>query len=798
MPQRAEPNLFAEFDPVEATPAPGLAPAGDPAVRRAGPFAGVAMEQAIDRILTYAVPKPLIGRVRVGQRVRAPLGRGNRAAFGYVVRLDDTTDFPRVKPLLGIDDQRVLLDARLLELAMWVARYYVCPLGAVIESIIPSAVRKKVGVTYVWLVRLALSRDEAQRTLEQLKAKKRRAVLARLLQAKEGEAVELVRLAGEAGVTPATVRNLRSTGWITLEQAADIPGFATDVVVSQANEPPLDLNEDQQRAFDTLRARLFGGFSVNLLMGVTGSGKTEIYLRCIAEVIAAGKQALVLVPEIALTPQTVARFRRRFGRVAVMHSGLSASRRHRFWQQVSRGDVDVVVGARSAIFAPAPRLGIIVVDEEHESSYKQDSAPRYHARDVAIKRAQLERIPVLLGSATPALETYHRATASPGAAATIASSLLILPNRVRGLQLASIELVDMRGERRIRRGRHLFSQRLETLLRNTLDTGRQAILLLNRRGYANYVHCPSCGHVMQCRFCDTTMTYHRTLGAEVHDARFEHGLHTGQLHCHYCLAVNPLPEKCPDCGKQLSLFGLGTQRVEEELEKKFPGVAYDRVDSDTMRSARHYEQALARFGRGETRVLLGTQMIAKGLDFPNVTLVGVISGDTALSLPDFRASERTFQLITQVAGRAGRGDVAGRVVLQTFMPDDPTIRLAMNQDYPTFATQEMRARKEVGLPPFTRMARIILRDQDLAKLAARADALAQRLSAATATHGTAVSVKGPMPCAIARIAGYFRHQVIISSASAARVQDVLTRLRLGGELARGERVAVDVDPVSLL
>ena len=801
MPQRAQPNLFGD-DPVVQIELNPPAPVG--------PFASVAMEQAIDRELTYAIPRSLVGQLRVGQRVRAPLGRGNKAAFGYVVRIADQTDVPRVKPLLGIDDTRVLLDTNLLELVIWISRYYVCPLGSAIENIIPSAVRKKTGVGSVAMARLAMPREQAQQTLEQTRARKRRAVLARLLQLPEDGRIELVRLAGEAGVTPATVRKLRSLGWVAIDDVPDLPGFAAEIERSSPAESEIVLNDEQQGVFDEVRPRLAGPFSVNLLLGVTGSGKTEIYLRCIREVVDAGRQAIVLVPEIALTPQTVRRFQSRFSRVAVLHSGLSATQRHRFWQQISRGDADVVIGARSAVFAPTPRLGIIVVDEEHESSYKQDTAPRYHARDVAIKRAQLARIPVILGSATPALESYLRVSGlgsgvgSEAAPVTETRSaaesrfLLLLPHRVRGLQLPNIELVDLRGELRRRRGTHLFSERLELLLKNTLDTGRQAILLLNRRGYSNYVHCPSCGHVMQCKYCDTTMTYHRTVGADVHDAKFAHGVHTGQLHCHYCLAVNPLPEQCPQCGKKLSLFGLGTQRVEEEMHRKFPGVSYARVDSDTMRSARDYEATLARFGRGEIRVLLGTQMIAKGLDYPNVTLVGVVNGDTALALPDFRASERTFQLITQVAGRAGRGDAPGRVVLQTFLPDDPSIRLAMKQDYVGFAAQELKSRREVGLPPFTRMARIVLRDQELEKLAERADALAARVSEASAVHGSSITLRGPMPCPISRIAGYFRHQILLTSPSAGRLQDVLAKVRLGGELARGERIAVDVDPVSLL
>jgi primosomal protein N' (replication factor Y) (superfamily II helicase) len=367
-----------------------------------------------------------------------------------------------------------------------------------------------------------------------------------------------------------------------------------------------------------------------------------------------------------------------------------------------------------------------------------------------------------------------------------------------------IELVDMKQDLRMReRGHiHLFSHRLEHLLRTTVESGRQAILLLNRRGYSNFVYCPSCTHLAQCKYCDTTMTYHRMAGAKSVGGKFADGIHTGQLHCHYCLAVNALPDKCPDCGKKLSLFGLGTQRVEEEMTRKFPDLKFARVDSDSMHSAADYEELLGRFAKGEIQVMLGTQMIAKGLDYPNVTLVGVISGDTALSLPDFRAAERTFQLITQVAGRAGRGDHPGRVVLQTFQPEDPTIQSAIKQDFISFAKRELSHRVEVGLPPAARMVRIILRDDELERLHERCEKLAGVLMPIVGTmnseNAPRVNVKGPMPCAINRIAGYHRAQVLLFSASAPRLQRLLADAREAKAFADSDRVAVDVDPVSLL
>jgi primosomal protein N' (replication factor Y) len=365
------------------------------------------------------------------------------------------------------------------------------------------------------------------------------------------------------------------------------------------------------------------------------------------------------------------------------------------------------------------------------------------------------------------------------------------------LAMPTVELIDMRQEVRMRRGVHLLGQRMEYLLRATVEAGHQAIILLNRRGYSNFVYCPSCNEVTQCKYCDATMTYHRAAGAKIQTARFEESVHAGHLACHYCLAVSPLPSQCPTCGKKLSLFGLGTQRVEEELAKKFPGLSYARVDSDTMRSGRDYEELLGRFARKEISVLLGTQMIAKGLDYPNVTLVGVISADTALALPDFRSAERTFQLITQVAGRAGRGDSAGRVVVQSFLVDDPTIQAALRHDYAGFAAGELALRRELGLPPYSRMARIIVRDEDEKKLQGRCEELAAHLVEAIGSDPKVV-MKGPMPCAITRIAGYFRNQILLFAANARPLQRVLASVRVKGGLAKSGHVAVDVDPVGLL
>lgn len=770
-------------------------------VSTVGVFVQVAIEQSIDRVLDYSVPPKLVSRIQVGHRVRVPLGKNNRKVYGYVIAIVDKSCYPHTKPIEGIEDDRVLIHPKMMQLAQWIARYYVSPLGMVLESMIPSAVKKRIGLGYTRQVRPAVSRQQLQEILETTRNTRRRAVLARLLQVEEGKSIEIHQLALEAGSTVQLVKKLAEAGYLTIREEADLGSPDTQAVDQTVVPPDYEPNEHQQKVIDEVRSRLGKGFSTHLLFGVTGSGKTEVYLRCIESVVAMGKQAIVLVPEIALTPQTVRRFVERFPRIAVQHSALTQTERHQSWQQIASGIAQVVVGARSAIFAPAPDLGLIVVDEEHEPSYKQDSIPRYHARDVAIKRAQIEGIPVLLGSATPSLESWLRiglAAESAESDSTGHRHLLRLDQRVRGLALPKIELVDLKQVNRTRKGIHLLSPRLETALKETIEAGQQAILLLNRRGYANCIFCNHCNEPVLCKYCDATMTYHRASDLRPVDLTTASGVHVGQMHCHYCLAVQPLPATCPTCGKKLSLFGLGTQRVEEELQRKFPGVSYARADSDTMRRKSDYEALLARFGRGEISVLLGTQMIAKGLDYPNVTLVGVVSADTALALPDFRSAERTFQLITQVAGRAGRGDQPGRVIVQTFLGHDPALSMALKHDFEGFAMTELAQRKRAHLPPYVRMVRIILRDTDIKALHKRSDDLAQDLNKQILASQVPVELRGPMPCAIERIANHHRAQIILTSVSASAIQQVLSVLRTDRGLISHQKLGIDVDPVAML
>ena len=732
----------------------------------------------------------------VGERVKVPLGRSGKLAGGVVVctggaELLDGFDASRVKPIAGRTG--AVVPAGLLELATWMASYYVCPLGMVLASVVPSAVKHQTGAKSIEFVRL--SPGAAQREDVSLKPAARRA-WERVLELNAAETPVAISslVAHVEAKSTRPIRELIEAGLLLVERQDRIEARAMPSLGTLGAETIPALTDAQRGVVEGIGAGL-DRFGVHLLRGVTGSGKTEVYLRLLERVLAAGRNAIVLVPEIALTPQTAGRFTRRFpgGIVAVLHSGLTAAQRHREWSRASSGEARVVVGARSAIFAPLANLGLIVVDEEHDSSYKQDQLPRYNARDVAIKRGHLAGCPVVLGSATPSLESWANAAAGR-------STLWELPARVVGA-LPPVMIVDMREERRRRRadpageaGRlHLLGPTLEVAMEETLHAGGQAILLLNRRGLAQRLACrdSACGFVLQCDQCDANLVLHRAAASP-----------GGTLvRCHHCLGEQRVPSLCPACGERITVLGGGTQRLEDEVTRKFAsmgieeGVTLLRLDSDAMRSAGDYFAALDRFGRGEIRVLLGTQMIAKGLDFPNVRLVGVVDADTALSIPDFRAGERTFQLVSQVAGRAGRGDHAGRVIVQTYCPGDPAVALAALHDYPAFARQEMAARVRAGLPPATRMARIVCRDEDSSRAMTRAKEIAQALRRLGEGR---VKFEGPFVCTVSRVAGFYRHGVDLVGERAGVVQEVLAKARAEGWIKSDAATAIDVDPVALM
>jgi primosomal protein N' (replication factor Y) len=544
-------------------------------------------------------------------------------------------------------------------------------------------------------------------------------------------------------------------------------------------EKHLVLNPDQEQALRAILDPLNAPRHQTILIhGVTGSGKTEVYIQAIQEVIRFGRQAIVLVPEISLTPQTVERFRQRFGAVAVLHSHLSDAERHWHWQQIAEGAVSVVVGARSAIFAPAPNLGLIVLDEEHETSFKQESVPRYHARDVAVARAEAEGIPLVLGSATPSLESWHRAQ-------TGAYTLVEMPRRVLDRPLPMVGTIDLRGQQaRGELSRGAISRQMHAAMSAALEEGGQVILLLNRRGFSTHIQCPACGHVVRCPECDIALTHHRTEAIAL---------------CHYCDYEIPAPATCPVCGfAGIRYSGLGTQRLEAEVHARFPNVLALRMDTDAMQAHGSHERALSAFRSGKVRILLGTQMIAKGLDFPNVTLVGVINADTALHLPDFRAAERTFQLVTQVAGRTGRGPKGGRVLVQTFSPDHPAIQAAVRHDYAAFAAGELPIRQMLRYPPFASMIRLVVRGPVEPVAAEFAGYIVERLRTALSEPQADARVLGPAPCPFARLRGRYRFQIQAQGPDGERLRAAVRQATAELEPPEDIQWIVDVDPVDML
>jgi primosomal protein N' (replication factor Y) len=741
----------------------------------AGLFAEVVFDRPLDHAFSYSVPGALADLVAVGKRLRVPFGRGDRTTVGYCVGLSDAPPGRATKDVLAVLDEEPLLTDPLLRLTRWMADYYLCGWGQVLNAVVPAGARERAGTRRKVFVE-ATPEEEVKTPVVSLPAKQT-AVLKHLRE--RGKPVEAGQMQRQLKVGSAPVKALLERGLIRqvvrrVEQA--LPNGLKELAA------PIALNADQLRALSAIEPALRdGGFKAFLLHGVTGSGKTEVYLRAIEEVVRQGKEALVLVPEISLTPQAVQRFSGRFGDVAVLHSHLGDAERGGHWRRVYQGRVQVVVGARSAVFAPTRHLGLVVIDEEHETSFKQDTTPRYHGRDVAVMRARLENVPIILGSATPSLESWHNAQRG-------AYTLLTLPQRVLDRPLPPVHLIDQRHQP-LQRGRpSALSEPLVHSMREALAKGGQVILLLNRRGFATHVHCPGCGHVEACRFCDLALTYHKV--KEV-------------LLCHYCGYEQEPSQNCPKCGQSAVRYqGLGTEKLEAEIQERFPEHVVRRMDSDTMRKPGSHARTLAAFKRGEIHILVGTQMIAKGLDFPNVTLVGVVNADVALHVPDFRSAERTFQLLSQVAGRAGRGPSGGKVLVQTFTPEHPCIAHAATHDYEAFVKGELKHRQEHGYPPYQRLARIVVRAKEQQAGAGLADRMAeafrQGLQSLRGEGPAEVRLLGPAEAPVFRLKGYYRYHYQLQSSSAGMLHKLLRAVLPGLQPPAGVELTLDVDPFSML
>ena len=633
---------------------------------------------------TYRIPDLMT--LEPGQRVAVPFGPREKEGIVLELSEDCGLDPDRVREVIRPLEDYAAIPPELMELAEEMAEKAHCPLAETLRLMLPAQMRGgRVHVKTERRVRLAVSREEALAAAEQEKRSRKRAEILRILAGREE--ISLRELAESVKDPAEALKKLAADGLIRINERETLR--TPDGAYGETEDPGFTLTPGQEEALEEILPALQGKGGRFLLHGVTGSGKTEVFMEAVRKTLALGKSAIILVPEIALTPQMVAWFRGRFGPVAaVIHSRLSPGERFDEWRRIRRGDARVVIGARSAVFSPVQKLGLIVVDEEHESTYFSDHHPRYDAREVAVSRCDREGATLILASATPSILSFARARRGD-------YMLLEMPKRVNDRPLPEVELADMREE--LESGnRTVLSGALRKALKDCAARGEQAMLLMNRRGYNSFVSCRSCGHVVKCPHCDISMTYHL-------DSR------DGLLRCHYCGQTMKPPEKCPECGSRyIRFFGAGTQKVEEEVQKLLPGVRTLRMDYDTTSGKDGHGKILEEFRSGRARILIGTQMIAKGLDFPRVTLVGVVAADMTLNLPDYRSRERTFQLLTQVAGRAGRGDEPGRVIIQTYKPEDPVIGYAARQDYRSFFEDEFRRRRNGLYPPFTLLARILV------------------------------------------------------------------------------------------
>jgi len=750
---------------------------------------GVHPLAGFDKLLHYRVPERLRGEVRLGSLVRVPVVRTLRlGVVGEISPPAAPPDFPlaRLKSVAEVVYPFPALSADLLKLARWMSRYYAAPLDGIIETMIPVAVRNGAAIKEEVLLRALEAGEERAEELAALRkrAAKQAAVYEFLVRQSQPQPKRLVL--ERLGVTPAVIAGLIKRGFVSEERQRVVRhAYADDWGSGEvaAAQPPV-LNAEQAAAAAAIvekceRGSRVGGFGVSLLHGVTGSGKTEVYLHAIDRALKSGGGVIFLVPEVALTPQTVARLRARLEAIApgqgcvVWHSRLSEGERLDGWLALASGEARVVVGARSAVFAPVQDLRLIVVDEEHEPAYKQDESPRYHGRDVAVYRAHLAGAYCVLGSATPSLESYANVQAGKYA-------LLELKQRVDDRKLPFIDVVDMRVEVMRSRGLTILSQRLVRAMQDRFEKREQVILFINRRGYSSSMICQDCGHVEECEHCSIAMTYHRT---------------DETLRCHLCGAQRSAPARCPKCGSpKIRWRGLGTQRVEEAVRRVLPQARIDRMDTDTMGRKNRFREVLAEFRAGRIDVLVGTQMIAKGLDFPNVTLVGLIDADISLHIPDFRASERTFQLLVQVAGRAGRGDLAGEVIVQTFTPQSEPIQFSRHADFAGFSEAELKLRRDFKYPPYRHLIKHLFRGPNPEKLQFYAEQWAKRVEAEL---GGTVELRGPSPSPIEKVKDHYRWQLWYFTENVSKTVPKLVALQREFPWADDVTQVLDVDPVSL-
>ncbi|MDX1952793.1 MAG: primosomal protein N' [Verrucomicrobiota bacterium] len=744
-------------------------------------IARVALDLSVRKEFDYLVPAELEAEVEVGTRVRVPFG--SRELLGTVIEIVTVSPHTNLRSIVKVAGSKSPLTPAILKLAQWISSYYCCPLEMVIKTALPDSVRKeKAG----WRERLMIRLNPVAEKLNDLKLTSRQKQLVEALESFGGQA-PLQQFLEKTRSSPATVRKLEDISVVAIgAEISERDPYANETILPTL---ALKLNSEQQVALSEIRQAMDAGPKAPtprtfLLHGVTGSGKTEVYLQAIAHALNQNKGSIVLVPEISLTPQTVERFKARFSSgpkatlVAVLHSHLSAGERHDEWQKIRQGRARIVIGARSAVFAPVLSLGLIIVDEEHEHSYKQEESPRYHARDVAVMRGAFEKAVTILGSATPSMESYFNASSGK-------YRLLSMPTRADDKKLPIVRVIDMAMESRREKSTPIFSLPLREAILQRLERKEQTILFLNRRGYASSLQCPRCGHVAGCPNCSIALTYHRK---------------AQKLSCHICGHHQPAPTICPEpkCrNPAIRYAGIGTERVEESLSKLFPQAKLARMDSDTLKRKEDYRRILGDFRTGKIDILVGTQMIAKGLHFPNVTLVGIVYADLSLHIPDFRAGERTFQLLTQVAGRAGRGDVEGEVFVQSLTAYHPAIQYARRHDYVGFYEQEIEFREQLQYPPASRAAMITLRGQSEEKVQFSAQHVRQQLKKLLPEFPGLV-IAGPAPSPLLKAETFYRYQIMLRTRSMSRLSVRLAELFSSPELVEDVRMIIDIDPVSLV
>jgi primosomal protein N' (replication factor Y) (superfamily II helicase) len=759
--------------------------------KEAGRFARVVIPKPLRDALTYKVPEPLYDQIAVGMRVLIPLGK--RKVTGVVLELMQETPITGTREILAALDERPILDRKLLELSQWIAQYYLVSLGDVFGALLPPSLRREIQRTIVLKPgKFSVSDPLEQRILDRLEQSQGRISVKSLTRELTGgslyDAIERLESMGALEIRERLPGHRRKTKETLME---------TDAAPALEIQTRFILSSEQAHSLATISDRLErGGYETFLLHGVTGSGKTEVYLRAMEQTQRARRSCLILIPEISLTPQLIDRLNARFpGKVGILHSALSAAERWTQWWRIVRGNVDVVVGARSAVFAPLPNLGLIIVDEEHDSSYKQEEGLRYNGRDVAVVRGKLLGCPVVLGSATPAIESYQNSLDGR-------YRLLEMTQRIYQRPLPSVETIDLR--KKIGSSRHcdggvvpgtaprpgnrqLLSDRLAKLLKENHQASRQSLIFLNRRGFSNFLQCSVCGYVLRCSYCSVTLTFHKR---------------QKNVCCHHCDFRRAASEACPECGNlTLGGFGVGTEQIEEELHRLVPEARIARMDRDTTSKRGAHEKLIRSWEKGEIDILVGTQMITKGHDVTGVTLVGALLADLSLNLPDFRAGERTFQLLSQVAGRSGRGHDPGTVIIQTYAPDHYAIRHLISHDYTRFFTAEIEFRRALYYPPFSRLVCLKLDGPKLEEVEKKARMLGTTLQnriSRSSTGREKIEILGPAPAPIEKLRNRYRWQLLLKGKQSSALLDLAKQAREALPRSRTVRLHIDVDPYNML